>query len=313
MLGGAGLFRGSSTLVSGAPGTGKSSVGASFVNATCARGERALLFAYEESASQLLRNMGSIGLDLARWVAKGQLHIDASRPTLHGLEQHLVAMHDIVVAFRPEVVAVDPISNLTVERDETEVKPTLMRLIDFLKKEQITAVFTSLTTGGSAITAPEDSQVGVSSLMDVWLLLRNHEHNGERNRTLYVLKARGMSHSNQVREFVLSDTGVDLVEVYVGSGGVLTGAARASQEAGERAAKELREQDCQRRRRKFASRRKAIEAQIAMLQAEAEAETAEMNFAEAQETAQEIAARRSLDALARLRGAATRDKTTKAK
>lgn len=313
MLGGKGVYRGSSVLVSGSPGTGKSSISAKFVDTACRRGERALLFAYEESAAQIGRNMRSIGIDLDRWVKKGLLQIHASRPTLHGLEQHLVAMHDTVVAFRPEVVAVDPISNLTVERDETEVKPTLMRLIDFLKKEQITAVFTSLTTGGSATTAPEDSQVGVSSLMDVWLLLRNHEHNGERNRTLYVLKARGMAHSNQVREFVLSDAGVDLVEVYVGSGGVLTGTARASQEAEERAAQELRVQDSQRRRRKFASRRKAIESQIAVLQAEAEVEAAEMSFAEAQEAAQATAARQSLEALARLRGAAAHDKTTKAK
>ncbi len=300
-------------LVSGSPGTGKSSISAKFVDTACRRGERALLFAYEESAAQIVRNMRSIGIDLERWVKKGLLQIHSSRPTLHGLEQHLVAMHDIVVAFRPSVVAVDPISNLTMERNESDVKPTLMRLIDFLKKEQITAVFTSLTTGGAATTAPEDSQVGVSSLMDVWLLLRNHEHNGERNRTLYVLKARGMAHSNQVREFILSDAGVDLVEVYVGSGGVLTGTARASQEAEERAAQELRAQDSQRRTRKFASKRKAIEAQIAMLQAEAEAETAEMNFAEAHEAAQDNAARQSLDALARLRGAAAREKTTKAK
>lgn len=313
MLGGKGVYRGSSVLVSGSPGTGKSSISAKFIDTTCRRGERALLFAYEESAAQIVRNMRSIGIDLERWVRKGLLQIHASRPTLHGLEQHLVTMHDIVVAFRPEVVAVDPISNLTMERDETEVKPTLMRLIDFLKKEQITAVFTSLTTGGSATTAPEDSQVGVSSLMDVWLLLRNHEHNGERNRTLYVLKARGMAHSNQVREFILSDAGVDLVEVYVGGGGVLTGTARASQEAQERAARELRVQDNQRRMRKFASQRKAIEAQIAMLQAEAEAETAEMNFAEAQDAAQDTAARQSMDALARLRGATAWKTKTKAK
>ena len=205
MLGGKGVFRGSSVLVSGSPGTGKSSIGAAFVDAACRRGERALLFAYEESPAQIVRNMRSIGIDLEPWIKKGLLQIHSSRPTLHGLEQHLVLMHDTVRAFLPAVVAVDPISNLTLDRNEVEVKPTLMRLIDFLKQQQITTLFTSLTAGGGA--TPEDSQVGVSSLMDTWLLLRNVEFNGERNRTIYVLKSRGMAHSNQVREFVLSDSG----------------------------------------------------------------------------------------------------------
>jgi len=265
-------------------------------------GERALLFAYEESSAQIVRNMRSIGIDLEHWLKKGLLQIHASRPTLHGLEQHLVAMHDTVLAFRPSMVAVDPISNLTMELDDVELKPTLMRLIDSLKQEQITAVFTSLTSGGSASISPEDSQVGVSSLMDVWLLLRNHEHNGERNRTLYVLKARGMAHSNQVREFVLSDAGIDLVEVYLGSGGVLTGTSRVAQEAREHAAASLRLEEHQRQLRKFASKRKAIEAQIAMLQAEAELEDAELNFAVARVTLEETASRKNSDEVARMRG-----------
>ena len=302
MLGGKGVFRGSSVLVSGSPGTGKSSLIASFVDAACRRGERALLFAYEESSTQIVRNMRSIGIDLDRWLKKGLLQIHASRPTLHGLEQHLVALHDTVVAFRPAVVAVDPISNLTVDRDESAVKPTLMRLIDFLKKEEITALFTSLTTGGTATTAPEDSQVGVSSLMDVWLLLRNHEYNGERNRTIYVLKARGMAHSNQVREFILSDTGINLVDVYSGNSGVLTGTARVTQEAQERVADEVRQQDHRRKVRQFTSKQKAIKSQIAILQAQAEVEAAEMNFANAQEALVEKTAQRNSAALVQRRG-----------
>jgi circadian clock protein KaiC len=158
MLGGKGVFLGSSILISGSPGTGMSSISATFLNAACQRGERALLFAYEESSAQILRNMRSIGVDLEPWVKKGLLQIHSSRPTLQGLEQHLVAMYDMVQAFRPSVIAVDPISNLTLERNEAEVKPTLMRLIDFLKQQQITTLFTSLTTGG---VTPEDSQVGV--------------------------------------------------------------------------------------------------------------------------------------------------------
>jgi circadian clock protein KaiC len=290
MLGGLGYFRGSSVLVSGAPGTGKSSIAAKFIETACRRGERALLFAYEESSAQIVRNMRSVGIDLERWIKKGLLEIHASRPTLQGHEQHLVTMHDAVRAFHPTVVAVDPITNLFMAHNDAEVKPTLMRLIDFLKKEQITAIFTSLTTGGDAMTAPEDSQVGVSSLMDTWLLLRNIEFNGERNRTIFVRKSRGMAHSNQVREFVLSDTGIDLVDVYLGGDRVLTGSARVAQEAQERSAATLREQDHQLKLRQLASKRKAIEAQIAALQAEAEAETEEVHFAIAQETLQETTA-----------------------
>jgi len=302
MLGRRGVFRGSSVLVSGSPGTGKSSLGATFADAACHRGERTLLFAYEESSAQILRNMRSIGMDLEPWVKQGLLQIHASRPALQGLEQHLVAMHDTVQAFRPAVVVVDPISNLTLERSDSEVKPTLMRLIDFLKQQQITTLFTSLTTGGSGTSAAEDSQVGVSSLMDTWLLLRNVEFNGERNRTLYVLKSRGMVHSNQVREFILSDAGIDLVDVYVGADRVLTGTARVTQAAHEHSAAELRQEDHERKLRQLASRQKAIQAQIAALHAEGEAEEAEVKFAIAQETLQEKNTQQNTAAMAQLRG-----------
>jgi circadian clock protein KaiC len=307
MLDGQGVFRGSSVLVSGAPGTGKSSIAAMFAHEVCRRGERALLFAYEESPAQILRNMRSIGIDLEPWVEQGLLQVHASRPTLHGLEQHLVMMHDTVLAFRPAAVVVDPISNLTLERDEAEVKPTLMRLIDFLKQQQITTLFTSLTSGGTATQSPEDSQVGVSSLMDTWLLLRNLEFNGERNRTIHVLKSRGMAHSNQIREFVMSDAGVDLVDVYLGSDRVLTGTARVAQEEKERAAADLRRQENERRLRQLATRRKAIEAQIAALEAEAEAEAAELNFAISQERLQDQILEQGTKAMAKLRGGVKRN------
>jgi len=302
MLGGQGVFRGSSVLVSGSPGTGKSSIGAAFAEAACRRGERALMFAYEESSAQILRNMRSIAMDLAPWVEKGVLQIHASRPTLQGLEQHLVAMHDTMQAFRPAVVVVDPISNLTLDRSEQEMKPMLMRLLDFLKQQQITSLFTSLTTGGNGTNAPEDSQVGVSSLMDTWLLLRNMEFNGERNRTLYVLKSRGMAHSNQVREFVLSDSGIALVDVYLGADRVLTGTARVAQAAHERSAAELRLEEHESKLRHLAAKRKAIEAQIAALNAEIEAEEAEVRFAMAQETVQEGLTQQNSATMAELRG-----------
>ena len=277
MLAGRGLFRGSSTLVSGTPGTGKSSVGATFVDAACRRGERALLFAYEESAMQLQRNMSSIGLDLARWERQGLLHVDASRPTLHGLEQHLVHMYDLVRELKPAVVVVDPISNLSMNRDDRDLKPTLMRLIDYLKAKGVTALFTSLTSDNGTDVA--DSQLGVSSLMDTWIMLSNLAGNGERTRTLQVLKSRGMPHSHQVREFVLGDRGVDLIDVYVAGDRVLTGAARVAQVAQEAAAGDLRRRDHDRWLKELASHRKAIDAQIAALNAQVEERAGDVEFA----------------------------------
>jgi circadian clock protein KaiC len=277
MLGGRGAYRGSSLLVSGAPGTGKSSIAASFVNAACARGEKAVLFAYEESESQLLRNMESIGVNLRRWVDKGLLKIESTRPTLQGLEQHLVHMYDLVREFAPSVVVVDPISNLTSQGDDAGLKITLMRLIDFLKTQGTTALFTSLTAD-AANTPLATSEVGVSSLMDSWLLLANVAVNGERTRTLQVLKSRGMPHSNQVREFVFSDKGVDLVDVYLYGDQVLTGTARIAHEAQLLATNDLRGRDHARRLRDLANRRKTLDAQIAALNAEALERAGEVEF-----------------------------------
>jgi circadian clock protein KaiC len=302
MLGGPGVYRGSSVLVSGSPGTGKSSLSAHFVDAACRRGERALMFAYEESAAQMTRNMRSVGVDLERWVKAGLLQVRSSRPTLQGLEQHLLVMHDLVHEFRPAVVTVDPINNLSIDRLEAQMKPTLMRLIDFLKQQQITAVFTSLSAGEGS-TMPEITEVGVSSLMDTWLLLRNVEFNGERNRTLYVMKSRGMRHSNQVREFLMSDAGIDLVDVYLGADEVLTGTARVAQVAHEQAAAELRKHDHERKLRRLASKRKVIEAQIAALQSEADTEAAEERFAIAEAALQDSITRQTSETISGLRKA----------
>ncbi len=282
MLGGAGAYRGSSILVSGAAGTGKSSIAASFVDAACRRGERALLFAYEESESQMLRNMRSIGLDLGQWTAKGLLRIESTRPTLHGLEQHLVHMYDLVRQFEPAVVAVDPISNLMSDNDDPGLRMTLMRLIDFLKTQGTTALFTSLTRDSGTV-AIASSEVGVSSLMDSWLLLSNMAYNGERTRTLQVLKSRGMAHSNQVREFVFTDAGVGLVDVYLQGDQVLTGTARIAHEAQQGFATELREQDHARKLRDLANRRKALDAQIAALVADADERAGELQYTIARE------------------------------
>ena len=225
MLGGKGYFRGSSILVSGSAGTGKTSLGGYFTAAACRRGESALYFAFEESAAQIVRNLRSIGLDLETSLRKGLLQVHAARPTTSGLEGHLNAMHRLIEEKKPRVVVVDPISNLISVGTSLEVKAMLARLIDFMKVKGTTALFTSLTIDDSHA---EGSDVGISSFMDTWLVLRNLEVNGERTRTLDVVKSRGMAHSNQVREFVLTSEGLKLLDVVRHEGQVLIGSQRAA-------------------------------------------------------------------------------------
>jgi circadian clock protein KaiC len=272
MFGGVGVYRGSSVLISGPAGTGKTSIANHFAAAACDRGERCLYLAFEESPEQIIRNMRSIGLDLRKHVDAGLLRFHATRPTLHGLETHLAMVHRLVKTFDPQVVVVDPISNLESVGGTLEVQATLMRLVDFLKSRGCTAMFTSLYSGTGHL---EITESGVSSLIDTWILLRNIEHNGERNRALHVLKSRGMSHSKQVREFVLTDHGVQLVDVFVTNDGVLTGSARAQHAAAELAKAAERARSWERKRADLARKRKAVEAQVAMLLAEIEAEETE--------------------------------------
>jgi circadian clock protein KaiC len=300
MLTGKGFFRGSSVLVSGTAGSGKTSLAATFIDAACRRRERALYFAFEESPDQIIRNMRSIGLDLQPWVASGRLEFHASRPTLYGLEMHLAMLHRTVRDFRPAAVVIDPVTNLHAIGNSYEVKAMLTRLIDFLKSESVTAMFTSLNDDVSQ----EKTDVGVSSLMDTWILLRNIESDGERNRGLYVLKSRGMAHSNQIREFTLSSKGIALTPAYIGAGGVLTGTARTTQEARERAEVVRRADERQRVGRVLAERRRHLESQIEQLRANfaAEVEDLESNILESNRREQALEA--DTDARARARGAA---------
>ena len=261
MLGG-GPFRGTSVLLSGTAGTGKSSIAAHFAEASCRRGERCLYYSFEESQSQILRNMRSIGLDLTPWVEQGLLSFVTVRPTLYGLEMHLATMHRHIVALDPKLVVIDPISNFISAGSAREAHTMLLRLVDFLKTRQTTAVFVSLTSGGGAIEATEQN---ISSLIDTWILLRDIELGGERNRGLHVLKSRGTAHSNQVREFVLTGQGVEFRDVYVGPEGVLTGSMRLAQEARERSATEGRQQKIASKRRELDHKRQALAAQLAAL------------------------------------------------
>jgi circadian clock protein KaiC len=267
MLGGKGFFRGSSILISGTAGTGKTSLAAIFANECCKRKERCVYFAFEESPQQIVRNMSSIGIDLNTYIEKGLLIMHASRPTFHGLENHLVTIYKKIKKYKPKTIILDPITNLVTVGSVSEVKSMLTRLIDFLQAEQITVLFTSLTLTS---VVSEQTDEGVSSLVDAWIQVRDMESNGERNRGMYIMKSRGMRHSNQVREFIISDKGLDLVDVYLGPEGVLTGSAREAQELTEITGVELRTHALGRKEVEINRKRKVLEAKIASLHEEFE-------------------------------------------
>jgi circadian clock protein KaiC len=273
MLEGRGFFRGTTVLVSGTAGSGKSSMAAHFVEAACRRGERAQMFLFEESPAQVMRNMKSIGIDLQPWADRGLLEFHASRPSAFGLEMHLSRMHRAIDRFRPSVVVFDPVSSLLSVAMEADVHGTLTRLIDYLKGAGITALLTSLSSGK---TEEERTDAAISSIVDTWLLLVTLESSGERNRGIYVLKARGIGHSNQIREFLLTDHGVELIDVYAGAAGVLTGSARVAQQAEERAAALAQEQELERRQRALARLKTAFDAELASLRAKFETEQADL-------------------------------------
>jgi len=272
MLSGKGYFRGSTVLVSGTAGTGKTSLAAQFVEAACKREERVLYFAFEESPSQFMRNMSSIGIHLEPWVKKGLLHFHASRPTLFGLEHHLTTTIKLINKVKPQIVILDPIDAFVMGKNQTEVKVMLLRLVDFLKMRNITAFFASLTNAG---VSQELTDISVSSLIDTWLLLRDIEIGGERNRGLYILKSRGMAHSNQIREFRLTNHGIELLDVYVGPEGVLTGSARLSQEAKNNAEQLIRKQEIERKQFGLKLKHAAVQAQIVVLESEYKTEESE--------------------------------------
>jgi circadian clock protein KaiC len=272
MLEGKGYFQGSSILVSGMAGSGKSTVAAHFINSMCASGKRCIYFAMEESPQQITRNMRSVGLDLQKWADKGLLKFSARRPNLFGLETHLAAMHRDVSDFDPAAVVIDPMSALMGAGVSGDVHSMILRLVDFLKSRSVTAVFTNL---GIGIAENTTTEMQISSLMDTWLLLSNRESNGEHNRQLYLLKSRGMAHSNQVREFILSAEGIKLRDAYVGPEGVLTGSARLAQEAKDKAQSLVRAQEMERRSRELERKRREITAQIEILQVQLASEADE--------------------------------------
>jgi circadian clock protein KaiC len=299
MLRKGGFYRNSSLLVSGVAGTGKTLIGGHFVDAACKRGERCMFFAFEESAAEICRNALSIGIDLRQWVDTGLLRFEAARPTLFGLEMHLARMNRDVVEFQPGLVVVDPISAF--RGPDQEVHSTLLRMIDLLKGRGITSLFTSLRSRTDDIQGTDQ---GLSSLMDGWIRLADVEENGERNRILYIIKVRGMGHSNQVREYVMTESGIQLIEAYIGPQGVLTGTGRIIQEARDQAEADLRGQAIERRKREVARRRASLERQIADLRASLELEEDEARTLLSEDEGREVSLARQQEVVRFRRGVA---------
>jgi len=273
MLTGGGFHRASSILVSGVAGAGKSTVAASFANTACAAGERALFFSFEESAAQSVRNMKSLGMNLGRWIKSGKLRFIATRPTFYSLEMHLAVMLREVTRFNPSLVVLDPISSFLESGDRMEIQSMLLRVIDFLKGRGVTAVFTHLMHGQDGSV---ETDAGLSSIMDAWILLLNREVGGEFNRELYLLKARGLAHSNEVREFVMTSKGIKLIPPYLGETGALTGSARKNEEAKARRAELQRNAEMSRAQQLLQQKRRHAKAQIEALQADLDADEIEL-------------------------------------
>ncbi len=303
MLGGRGFYRGSSVLISGTAGSGKTTMCASFVDAACRRGESCVYVGFEESVGQVARNMRSVGLNLDQWKDKGLLVHEAWRPSQYGIEMHLLRIHKLVETVKPRHVVIDPITNLVASSAQKEVYSMLMRLMDYLKSRQITAVFTNLTTDGDEL---ERTEMGISSLTDTWILCRDLELNGERNRCVYILKSRGMSHSNQVREFIMSGDGIRLVPPYIGAGQVLTGSSRVAQEAREKADTLVRSQEIEKRQEALERKRCALEAQIKVLQTEFSAEELELERIISQQQSREHQLQLERDDMNRVRSGKAR-------
>jgi len=275
MMQGKGYYRGSSILVTGTAGSGKTTLACHFADATCRRGGRCLYIGFEESTDQLFRNAASVGIDLSPYVKKGLLFHQAWRPTQYGMEMHLLRIHKLIDTLKPESVILDPISNLIGSGTQRDVRSMLMRLIDFLKEKGMTTLLTAMAKGADNLEGTEEQ---ISSLIDTWILLRDIEQSGERNRCLYILKSRGMAHSNQLREFVITSKGIRLLLPYIGSGQVFTGSARLAQEARDSAESLMRKQTIERKRYELQTKRRELDAKIENLRAEFEAEEKQMEI-----------------------------------
>lgn len=285
MFHGGGFFRGSNILVSGTAGTAKTTVACYFANEQCEKGEKTIYFAFEESPQQLVRNMRSIGIDLQKHIKKGTLQIHSSRPSLNGLELHLLTLRKLIKEFEPTTIIIDPISNLITVGSEHEVRSMLVRLIDMLKAHNITALFTSLNKQTDNFR-PDLAEESVSSLVDTWITVRDMEGIGERNRGIFIIKARGMGHSNQVREFVITSKGIELLDVELGPNGILTGTARQTQKFKKTISDIKLQNEISRKDREIERKRRVLEANIEALRNEFESAQEELSSLKATEELQ---------------------------
>jgi circadian clock protein KaiC len=285
MFSGGGYYRGSSILISGTAGTAKTTIASYFANAQCMKKERVIYFAFEESPHQLLRNMKLVGLDLEQHVRKGYLQIHSSRPTLNGLELHLLKLRKLIKEFKPTAVVIDPISNLITVGSPHEVRSMLVRLIDMLKVNNITGLFTSLSMQNESLQ-PNLTEDSVSSLVDTWVTVRDMEGVGERNRGIYIIKSRGMGHSNQVREFIITDKGLQLLNIEIGPNGILTGSARITNALNNKVSELKKQNEMERKDREITRKRKVLEANIDALRTEFESVQEELSILKATELLQ---------------------------
>ncbi|MDR6763798.1 circadian clock protein KaiC [Flavobacterium sp. 2755] len=286
MFNSGGFYRGSNILISGTAGTAKTTVACYFANEQCEKNEKTIYFAFEESPHQLVRNMKSIGIDLDKHIKKGILQIHSSRPSLNGLELHLLTLRKMIKEFQPTTIIIDPISNLISVGSEHEVRSMLVRLIDMLKANNITAMFTSLNKQTDNFR-PDLAEESVSSLVDTWITVRDMEGVGERNRGIFIIKARGMGHSNQVREFVITNNGIELLDVELGPQGILTGAARKSHQFKKTISDIKLQNEINRKDREIERKRKVLEANIEALRTEFESAEEELSILKATEELQE--------------------------
>jgi circadian clock protein KaiC len=286
---GKGFFRGSSILVSGTAGTGKTSIAATFADATCKRKERCMFLAFEESPAQIIRNMKAIGIDLQAHIDSGLLLFHSSRPTNYGLEMHLISILKSIERFNPRTLVMDPITNFVAIGSMSEVKSMLVRLLDYIQKKQVTALFTALTLASNLEVQPDE---GLASLVDAWISVKDVESNGERNRSLYVMKVRGMRHSNQVREFIITNQGLRIVDVFVGPSGILVGSAREAQQLAEASASGLRPAQ---KDREVSGNKMVLDARVASLEDELESLKDELSKSHQQEQLKKKIAGKNLD------------------
>ncbi|KGO86172.1 KaiC 1 [Flavobacterium rivuli WB 3.3-2 = DSM 21788] len=285
MFASGGFYRGSNILISGTAGTAKTTIAAYFAEEQCRKGERTVFFAFEESPQQLVRNMKSIGMDLDKYIQSGLLQIHSSRPSLNGLELHLLKLRKMIKDFKPTTVIIDPISNLISVGSEQEVRSMLVRLIDMLKFNNITALFTSLNKQNEN-SRPDLAEESVSSLVDTWVTVRDMEGVGERNRGLFIVKSRGMGHSNQVREFVITAKGIELLDIEMGPNGILTGTARKTNQLNKEVTEVTLQNELERKDREIARKRKLLEANIEALKNEFESVEEELSILKATEALQ---------------------------